>query len=151
MAAVFHLIADKIGSHKPKIDEQAIATKVRAFEKRYTEATQMTSQLESLRSISADIFNVFSKISPEKNQRIEQVPERLIQATVPHLDALKRQGHLDWNYGVTGTAYVGGGGSGGGNFGTLTVVISQQLAESIASLSDLEPDLKMKARKFSDL
>jgi hypothetical protein len=128
IGAVFQLIADKLGAQKPNVDGAAIAARVVDFEKRYTEATRIFRHLREIRSASEKLWSeVWSKLQSNTTTPITGVPENLVNSLAPHFNALQDGGLMQWKFGVQGVGFAE---VGGGNFGTLTVQLSQKLVEA---------------------
>ena len=128
IGAVFQLIADKLGAQKPNVDGAAIVARVADFEKRYTEATSIFAHLRKIRSASEEFWQqVWLKVSADVTTPVEGVPENFVNSVAPHFKALQDAELMQWRFGVLG---IGFGEVGGGNFGTLTVQISQNLVEA---------------------
>jgi hypothetical protein len=128
--AVFQLIARKLGAQKPNVDGGAIAARVTDFERRYTENTTIFSHLRMIKLASESFWtDAWLKLQADQAIPISGVPETLINSLKPHFKAFQDSGLMQWKFGVQG---IGFSEVGGGNFGTLTVQLSQKLVESTA-------------------
>lgn len=126
---VFGMIARNLGSKEPTLDVPGMVAEIRNFERRYLIEIQLGTHIRGLKSAAPSLLEFLAKLSPDITQVIQNVPEQLIVSAKPHLDALQESKALQYSYGVMGIGF----GQQGGNFGDLTISLSERLVAAIPS------------------
>jgi hypothetical protein len=126
---IFQMIAGKLSSSVPDIDASALAQSVKAFESKYTEQNELKLDLMSIKNNSPELLKIMTGLSANITNTIDGYPEQEFISIKSNLTSLEAKSHLKFSYGVSGIGFSTPGGSGGGNFGTLTLALTARTIE----------------------
>lgn len=127
IVSLFAMIAEKLSSKTPNIDAQAIIDKISEFSHEYTRHTDIVLNLRGIKEAEKKVIEVFKGIPARITTPINDVPELVVNSCRSYLKNLQARGLMSFSYSVMGIGF--GGTGGGGNFGTLTVNLEQDLVD----------------------
>lgn len=129
---VFALISAKLKSKIPAFDKASIAARIKAFEEKYVEETEIVSHLRALATISRELFDIMCKLPAKIVQSINGVPEQLVIASRPHFEALQTRKVLSYSFVVSGLTFGGTAGI----IGNLTMSLEPQLVRALTAVKN---------------
>lgn len=127
---VFEMIANKLGSAVPQIDQKLLVDQVDAFSRRYVTSLNIDPHVAAIkRGLDSHLFAVLKTVPKNAVGPIDGFPQTYFERIKSALDALQDNGNLEYSWQIGGMVLDGSPYS--GTRGLLTLKLSQALYEGI--------------------
>ncbi|MEN2785069.1 toll/interleukin-1 receptor domain-containing protein [Sphingomonas qilianensis] len=127
---VFEMVAKKLGSRAPTIDQRALTDRAAAFSERYVTDLSVGNYVVLIkRGLDEHLFSILKKVPADTVVPIDAFPQTYFERVKPALDALQENKNLQYSWAVGGIIVDGSPYS--GTRGLLTLKLSRSLHEGI--------------------